>query len=85
MKFLKPAGTSREMLLEKDAYFIRLFETGKPEIIGLGECSLIPGLSPDNLESFESILRLKCIGLNLGFCKCQALNYRKRAEDEAYC
>jgi L-alanine-DL-glutamate epimerase-like enolase superfamily enzyme len=51
--FKRPSGTSRGILTEKHAWFLEVWNDENPEIIGLGECSIIPGLSPD-FESFES-------------------------------
>lgn len=42
--FNNPSGTSRGVLTEKQAWFLHLDLQGK---VGLGECSIIPGLSPD--------------------------------------
>lgn len=50
-QFKRPSGTSRGVLTEKHAWFLTVWEEFNPEIIGIGECSIIPGLSPD----FESI------------------------------
>lgn len=66
LKFLKPAGTSRGVLLEKDSWMIlvqRLDEAGK---VGIGECSLIPGLSQDKLSDFEKTLEKVCERLSQG-------------------
>ncbi len=46
-QFKQPSGTSRGVLTEKKAWFITLWEQNNPEIKGIGECSVIPGLSPD--------------------------------------
>jgi o-succinylbenzoate synthase len=43
-QFKTPSGTSRGILTEKHAWFLTLSANGK---IGIGECSIIPGLSPD--------------------------------------
>ena len=53
--FKKPSGTSRGVLTEKKSWLIRLELNG---IIGIGECSVIPGLSPDyeNDEQYEAVL-----------------------------
>ena len=51
--FKRPSGTSRGILTEKHAWFLTVWESNKPEVKGIGECSIIPGLSPD-FESFES-------------------------------
>lgn len=50
--FKVPSGTSRGVLTEKHAWFIEVWNEKHPKIKGLGECSIIPGLSPD-FESFE--------------------------------
>lgn len=46
-RFKRPGGTSRGVLTEKHAWFITLTDATRPGIQGLGECSIIPGLSPD--------------------------------------
>lgn len=45
--FKRPSGTSRGVLTVKHAWFISIWNPDNPEIIGRGECSVIPGLSPD--------------------------------------
>lgn len=45
--FKRPAGTSRGVLVDKKAWFITLWEEENPSIKGVGECSVIPRLSPD--------------------------------------
>jgi len=51
--FKQPSGTSRGVLTEKHAWFIRFWQEKQAEIVGLGECSIIPRLSPD----FEDFVR----------------------------
>jgi len=60
LKFLQPAGTSRGVLHEKDSWFVRLWDSDNPETVGIGECSLIPGLSPDSVPGFEQQLKAVC-------------------------
>ncbi|MCA1747017.1 MAG: o-succinylbenzoate synthase [Bacteroidales bacterium] len=60
LKFLQPAGTSRGVLHEKDSWFVRVTDPDNPELSGIGECSLIPGLSPDSISSFEQQLKAVC-------------------------
>lgn len=50
--FKNPSGTSRGILTEKQAWFLHLEFKRK---VGLGECSIIPGLSPDFIskEQYE--------------------------------
>ncbi len=58
-EFKRPSGTSRGVLTEKKAWFITVWNKHKPNIKGVGECSIIPGLSPDfeNDESYELKVR----------------------------
>ena len=60
--FKRPSGTSRGVLTEKHAWFIEVWNTANPEIKGIGECSIIPGLSPDfeNFETYEAKLEAVC-------------------------
>jgi o-succinylbenzoate synthase len=51
--FKRPSGTSRGVLTEKHAWILEIYDEEKPALVGIGECSIIPGLSPD-FESFES-------------------------------
>lgn len=55
-KFKKPSGTSRGVLFEKKSWFIRLELNG---VVGVGECSVIPGLSPDyeDDKQYEAVLK----------------------------
>lgn len=45
--FKQPGGTSRGILTEKHSWFIEINKMDVPDIIGTGECSIIPGLSPE--------------------------------------
>lgn len=60
--FKRPSGTSRGILTEKHAWFLTVWKESNPEIKGIGECSIIPGLSPDfkSFEDYESRLREFC-------------------------
>lgn len=57
-QFKRPAGTSRGVLTEKHAWFIELWDENNPNVVGIGECSVIPGLSPDftSIEDYEQQL-----------------------------
>lgn len=57
-KFL--ARTSRESMLYKDTYFVRLYDESSPEICGIGECGLFRGLSADDVADYEDILSSLC-------------------------
>ncbi|HZH86979.1 MAG TPA: o-succinylbenzoate synthase [Brumimicrobium sp.] len=58
-EFKRPSGTSRGVLTEKKAWFITVWNQDNPEVKGLGECSVIPGLSPDykSDDVYESKVR----------------------------
>ncbi|MDE6291361.1 MAG: o-succinylbenzoate synthase [Muribaculaceae bacterium] len=47
LKFKRPAGTSRGILMEKPTFFIKVFDESDPSRFGIGECSVFPGLSPE--------------------------------------
>lgn len=54
--FKKASGTSRGLLTEKHSWFI---EINDGHSTGIGECSVIPGLSPDfvNEQSYELLVK----------------------------
>ena len=64
--FKLPSGTSRGVLTEKHAWFIEIWEESNPAIKGIGECSIIPGLSPDfnSFEEYEQKLTDVCNDLS---------------------
>ena len=64
LKFLIPSGTSRGVLSEKESWFIIIKEENK---IGIGECSIIKGLSPDPFFEIEKNLDFICQNIQLGF------------------
>lgn len=53
LRFRQPAGTSRGVLTEKPTYFIKLYDERNPEVFGLGECAVFPGLSPEADHRYE--------------------------------
>ncbi len=48
LQFKTPAGTSRGALTEKPSFFVIAQDLEEDGRIGIGECSLIPGLSPES-------------------------------------
>ena len=60
--FKQPSGTSRGVLTEKHAWFLYLNLAENNEIIGVGECSIIPGLSADfqDIESYQKKISDLC-------------------------
>ncbi len=55
--FKQPGGTSRGVLTSKNSWFIVVYEIGNPEIKGIGECSILQGLSIDDRPDFEEKLK----------------------------
>ena len=60
LHFKEPSGTSRGILLDKDTYFIRIWEEGAETCFGLGECALFRGLSAEDRPDYEEKLREVC-------------------------
>lgn len=60
LNFKFPAGTSRGVLYSKYSAFLLLEENG---VVGIGECSTIPGLSIDPENGYEEKLRELCDAL----------------------
>jgi o-succinylbenzoate synthase len=56
LDFKRPSGTSRGILTQKNGWKLQL--ANSEGIIGLGECSVIPGLSPDYFSAKEYELKL---------------------------
>jgi o-succinylbenzoate synthase len=52
----RPATTSRGTYTSKQVYFIELWNENEPHTSGLGECSLFPGLSFDDVPAFTDKL-----------------------------
>ena len=58
LRFKFEAGTSRGILKEKTSYYI--FISDEAGCTGIGECSLLPGLSPDDHPGFENQIERLC-------------------------
>lgn len=65
LQFKRPAGTSRGVLTVKHSWLIHIEDNG---IEGIGECSIIPDLSPDyqGNDSYESLLDQTINQINSG-------------------
>jgi O-succinylbenzoate synthase len=61
---LKPAGTSRGVLHHKPSWFLFLSDDNNPEIRGIGECSIIPGLSRETEEMVDHKIDAVCRIIN---------------------
>lgn len=75
--FKRPSGTSRGVLTEKHAWFIEVWDEANPEISGIGECSIIPGLSPDfvDFESYEAKVAEVCSNLNADLTEWPSIKF----------
>jgi o-succinylbenzoate synthase len=79
LEFKRPAGTSRGVLLIKNSWIITIEQNG---LKGIGECSVIPNLTPDYIdnEQYENEL-IKIIELinngHLTFNNCQQFLHDK--------
>ncbi|MDP2237580.1 MAG: o-succinylbenzoate synthase [Bacteroidales bacterium] len=58
--FRQAAGTSRGVLTTKESWILILYNSENPDVFGLGECSLIPRLSPDPFIGYEQELNKLC-------------------------
>lgn len=53
LHFKEPGGTSRGVLQQKTSWFIEVWDSERPELKGLGECSILPNLSRDDRPGLE--------------------------------
>lgn len=60
LHFKQPGGTSRGVLVTKNSWFIVIYDSDYPNLIGVGECSILPGLSIDDRPDFETQLHDVC-------------------------
>ncbi|WP_070136765.1 o-succinylbenzoate synthase [Crocinitomix algicola] len=56
LNFKVPSGTSRGVLTTKDAWFIKIWKQNQPDIIGIGEASIIQTLSPDWNDEYPAFI-----------------------------
>lgn len=64
LDFKQPGGTSRGVLTSKDSWFIFIYDKDEPQVKGIGECSIIRGLSIDDRPDFEQKLKQVCNDIN---------------------
>ncbi len=64
LNFKRPSGTSRGILTKKEAWFIRVWDENNSKIKGIGECSIIRGLSPDDRDNYEEKIQEVCKNIN---------------------
>ncbi|MDE6010845.1 MAG: o-succinylbenzoate synthase, partial [Muribaculaceae bacterium] len=53
LRFREPAGTSRGVLTEKPTYLLKIWDERFPEVFGIGEAAVFPGLSPEADHRYE--------------------------------
>lgn len=58
--FKNPAVTSRDVMLHKDTYFVKVWDDSNPMVCGIGECALFKGLSCDDRPGYEDMLAEAC-------------------------
>jgi O-succinylbenzoate synthase len=63
LQFKQASGTSRGVLTYKDTWFIELEENA---LNGIGECGMFKGLSIDDCDDFELMLKWACQNIDLG-------------------
>jgi len=59
-QFKQPGGTSRGVLHVKSSWYIKVWDEMNPVCYGIGECSVLPGLSPDDRPDLEVKLQEVC-------------------------
>ncbi|MBO5721108.1 MAG: o-succinylbenzoate synthase [Bacteroidales bacterium] len=64
LNFKRPAITSRNTLLTKDTYYVKVWDEENPTLCGLGEASLFRGLSAEDFPCYENKLREVCHNIN---------------------
>lgn len=60
LEFKRPSGTSRGVLKTKDSWFLIVWDEESSEEKGIGECSIIEGLSPDDMNTYMEKLQYVC-------------------------
>ena len=51
------ARTSRGRMNDRTSWFIKIWDDAQPDVVGIGECAPLPGLSIDDKPDFEETLR----------------------------
>jgi len=64
LNFTEERGTSRGWLQTKESWFIVIYNSDNKEIKGIGECSYLPNLNPENYETYEEKVNEVCERIN---------------------
>lgn len=68
------AVTSRGSMLTKPTYYIKIWDEDNPDVYGIGECALFPGLSAEDNDTYEPTL----------IALCQAISNNERYDISRY-
>lgn len=60
LHFRQPAGTSRGILNSREAWYIHVWDDQSPDVTGIGECCMLPGLSADDRPDYPEMLDWIC-------------------------
>ncbi len=71
--FAVAGGTSRGVLTSKISWYVTVWDDENPNIKGIGECSIIPGLSPDDSPELIDNLNWLCTNINVAADNYQVL------------
>lgn len=66
LDFKFEAKTSRETMLHKETYFIKVWDENNPAHFGIGECALFKGLSAESDIDYEKVLSHLCHTISTG-------------------
>lgn len=69
LRFRFDARTSRGAMTSKDTWFVKMWLEHRPDVYGIGECAMFPGLSLEDDEHFEDILTDACRDVRASFNK----------------
>ena len=64
LEFTRPSGTSRGVLLDKNTWFLIVYDKDNTGVKGIGECSPLKGLSIDDRNDYEDKLKEVCAKIN---------------------
>ena len=65
LQFKLPAGTSRGVMLDKETWFIHVWDDLNPGTLGIGECSVLRGLSCDDRPGYAERMQWLCDHIHL--------------------
>lgn len=64
LHFKQASGTSRGILTYKDSWFLKIWDINTPNVYGIGECSIINGLSYDDTTLLSKKIQDVCKNIN---------------------